>query len=120
MAPKNDRKLSGVRGASKLKRAGEGWAYVGIVDNKHHHGWIPQECMQVAVRPPEHRERGRTFRVRESWAPQRHGEVDGYLRVNEGDIVEVLETLEAGQNSWVWVRNTASGRDGDVPEHCLD
>ncbi|OLQ02416.1 hypothetical protein AK812_SmicGene14712 [Symbiodinium microadriaticum] len=81
-------------------------------DNEHTHGWIPQECMQarvleqVAVRSPEKRVQWQKlgpqrYKVRESWFAQKHHDIDGhpglirYLRVNKGDTIEMLETVEA-------------------------
>ncbi|CAE7229432.1 unnamed protein product [Symbiodinium sp. CCMP2456] len=78
-----------------LEHAGEGWAYVGFKDNEHTHGWIPQECMQVAVRSPKKRVQWQRYKVRESWFAQKHHDIDGYLRVNKGDTIEMLETVEA-------------------------
>ncbi|CAE7323081.1 unnamed protein product, partial [Symbiodinium necroappetens] len=75
-------------------------------DNEHTHGWIPQECMQVAVRSPKKRVQWQRYKVRESWFAQKHHDIDGhpglirYLRVNKGDTIEMLETVEAGACSW--------------------
>lgn len=103
-----------------LEHAGEGWAYVGFKDNEHTHGWIPQECMQVAVRSPEKRVQWQRYKVRESWFAQKHHDIDGYLRVNKGDTIEMLETVEAGACSWVYCYEIESGVAGEIPEHCLE
>ncbi|CAE7893541.1 unnamed protein product [Symbiodinium necroappetens] len=99
-----------------LEHAGGGWAYVGFKDNKHTHGWIPQECMQVAVRSPKKRVQWQRYRVRESWFAQKHHDIDGYLRVNTGDTIEMLETVEAGACSWVYCYEIESGVAGEIPE----
>eukprot|EP00439_Symbiodinium_sp_Y106_P071374 s725_g12.t2 len=106
--------------ADNLKHAGEGWAYVGFKDNEHTHGWIPQECMQVAVRSPKKRLQWQRYKVIESWAAQKGHDIDGFLRVNKGDTIEMLETLEAGACSWVYCFEVESGLAGEIPEHCLE
>ncbi|CAE7807734.1 unnamed protein product [Symbiodinium sp. CCMP2592] len=106
--------------ADYLKHAGEGWAYVGFKDNENTHGWIPQECMQVAVRPPKKRVQWQRYKVRESWAAQKRHDIDGFLRVEKGDEIEMLENLEAGACSWVYCFEVESGLAGEIPEHCLE